>query len=86
MKSGTFTTSDLSRRSGDVIAEALRHPVTITQRNKARLVILSIDEYRALRLRADSRVAATIADMDEELLTEVEATIEAYASDATADG
>jgi prevent-host-death family protein len=86
MKSGTFTTSDLSRRSGDVIAEALRHPVMITQRNKARLVILSIDEYRALRLRADSRVAATIADMDEELLTEVEATIEAYASDATADG
>lgn len=36
--SGSYSTSDLSRKSGEIIAEALRHPVTITQRNKPRLV------------------------------------------------
>lgn len=30
----SYSTSDLSRKSGDIIAEALRHPVAITQRNK----------------------------------------------------
>ena len=39
MSTSTYSTSDLSRRSGDIIAEALRHPVTITQRNKPRLVL-----------------------------------------------
>lgn len=37
----TYSTSDLSRRSGDIIAEALRRPVTIVQRNKPRLVLLT---------------------------------------------
>ncbi len=32
----SYSTSDLSRRSGDIIADALRRPVTITQRNKPR--------------------------------------------------
>ncbi len=41
-------TSDRSRRSGEIIAEALRHPVTITQRNKPRLVLLNIDDYERL--------------------------------------
>ena len=43
-----YSTSDLSRKSGDIIAEALRRPVTITQRNKPRLVLLSIEDYRRL--------------------------------------
>ncbi|MBB6219631.1 prevent-host-death family protein [Rhizobium leguminosarum] len=38
----SYSTSDLSRKSGDIIAEALRHPVIITQRNKPRLVLLNI--------------------------------------------
>ena len=50
-----FTTSDLSRKSGDIIAEALRKPVTITQRNKPRLVLLSIEDYRRLTARGDTR-------------------------------
>ncbi len=41
-----YTTSDLSRKSGDIIADALRSPVTITQRNKPRLVLISIEDYR----------------------------------------
>jgi len=53
-----YSTSDLSRKSGDIIAEALRRPVTITQRNKPRLVLLSIEDYRKLTARADTRKAA----------------------------
>jgi prevent-host-death family protein len=61
-----FTTSDLSRKSGDIIAEALRRPVTITQRNKPRLVLLSIEDYRRLTAHADLRKAGTLTDMPDE--------------------
>lgn len=75
----SYTTSDLSRRSGDIIAEAMRHPVTITQRNKPRLVVLSIDDYRLLVERAETRVAATIEAMPDDLLADVRAAVDAYA-------
>ena len=57
-----YSTSDLSRRSGDIIAEALRKPVTITQRNKPRLVLLSIEDYRRLTNRSDTRRSGTPRD------------------------
>jgi prevent-host-death family protein len=66
----TFSTSDLSRRSGDIIAEALRKPVTIVQRNKPRLVLLSIEDYRALVSRADPRTAGTLETMPDALFEE----------------
>jgi prevent-host-death family protein len=50
-----YSTSDLSRKSGDIIAEALRRPVTITQRNKPRLVLLNIEDYRRLAATAGTR-------------------------------
>ena len=75
----SYTTSDLSRRSGDIIAEALRHPVTITQRNKPRLVLLSIDDYRQLVERAETRVAGTIEAMPDDLLADVQAAVDSYA-------
>lgn len=78
MSASTYSTSDLSRRSGDIIAEALRHPVTITQRNKPRLVLLSIEDYDRLRRRADTRAAGTIDGMSDNLLAEVEAAVLAY--------
>ena len=78
MSASTYSTSDLSRRSGDIIAEALRHPVTITQRNKPRLVLLSIEDYDRLRCRADTRAAGTIEGMSDNLLAEVEAAVLAY--------
>ncbi|HTT83089.1 MAG TPA: type II toxin-antitoxin system Phd/YefM family antitoxin [Rhizomicrobium sp.] len=58
-----YSTSDFSRRSGDIIAEALRRPVTITQRNKPRLVLLSIEDYQRLTARANTRKAGTLANM-----------------------
>ena len=80
----TFTTSDLSRKSGDIIAEALRRPVTITQRNKPRLVVMNVEEYEILRRHADPRRAFRIEDMPDELFDELEAAVDAYeASDKT---
>ncbi|WP_027155426.1 type II toxin-antitoxin system prevent-host-death family antitoxin [Mesorhizobium sp. WSM2561] len=76
---GTYSTSDLSRKSGDIIAEAMRHPVTITQRKKPRLVLLSIEDYRRLRGSVDKRAVGTIETMSDGLLEEFEDAVEAYA-------
>ncbi|MGJ5179887.1 type II toxin-antitoxin system prevent-host-death family antitoxin [Bradyrhizobium oligotrophicum] len=73
-----FSTSDLSRKSGDIIAEALRRPVTITQRNKPRLVILSIEDYRELVARAETRSVGRIETMPDELFDEVQQAVAAY--------
>jgi prevent-host-death family protein len=73
-----FTTSDLSRRSGDIIAEAMRRPVTITQRRKPRFVLLNFEDYEALRASADTRRAYLLAEFPEELLEGAEEAIAAY--------
>lgn len=44
-----YSTSDLSRKSGDIIARALQGPVTITQRGKPRLILMSVEEFNRLR-------------------------------------
>lgn len=74
----TYSTSDLSRKSGDIIADALRRPVTITQRNKPRLVLLSIEDYRRLTERADIRKAGTLESMPDDVFDRFQAAIEAY--------
>ncbi len=75
---GSFTTSDLSRKSGDIIAEAMRRPVTITQRRKPRLVILSVEEFERLKGSADRRRAHRIEDMPDDLAADAEAALAAY--------
>lgn len=83
-RNGSYTTSDLSRKSGDIIAEALRHPVTITQRNKPRLVLLNIDDYERLMRQSDRRSVGTLQTMPDELFAEFEEAVDAYAqSDET---
>lgn len=77
----SFSTSDLSRKSGDIIAQALRAPVTITQRNKPRLVLLSVEDYRDLLARADTRRSGTIETMPDALLAEVEQAVADYESE-----
>ena len=79
--SSSYSTSDLSRKSGDIIAEALRHPVTITQRNKPRLVLLNIEDYLRLIKQSDRRTVGTIETMPDELLAEIENAVEAYADE-----
>jgi len=53
-----YSTSDLSRKSGDIIARALQAPVTITQRGKPRLIMMSVEEYNRLRGKAGERISA----------------------------
>ncbi|MCG5481380.1 type II toxin-antitoxin system prevent-host-death family antitoxin [Sinorhizobium alkalisoli] len=79
--SGSYSTSDLSRKSGDIIAEALRHPVTITQRNKPRLVLLNIEDYQRLMKQSDRRAVGTIETMPDELFSEFENAVETYANE-----
>jgi prevent-host-death family protein len=79
-----YSTSDLSRRSGDVIADALRKPVTITQRNKPRLVLLSIEDYRRLIERAQTRKASTMEAMPDPLFDEFKQAIAAYEGESEA--
>jgi prevent-host-death family protein len=43
-----YSTSDLSRKSGDIIARALQAPITITQRGKPRLIMMSVEEFNRL--------------------------------------
>lgn len=81
----TFSTSDFSRKSGDIIAEALRRPVTITQRNKPRLVILNIEDFERMRRQADARATGTIETMPDALLGEVSRAVDAYAHDGEDD-
>jgi len=76
-----YSTSDLSRKSGDIIAEALRRPVTITQRNKPRLVMLSIEDYRHLVACGDSRKAGTLADMPDADFAALRRAVDAYAAE-----
>jgi prevent-host-death family protein len=76
-----YSTSDLSRKSGDIIAEALRRPVTITQRNKPRLVLLSIDDYRRLAARADTRKAGRLETMPDEMFGGFKEAVTAYDQD-----
>jgi len=73
-----YSTSDLSRKSGDIIAEALRRPVTITQRNKPRLVLLSIEDYRKLTAKADTRKAGRLETMPNDLFEGVKEAVRAY--------
>ena len=76
--SKTFTTSDLSRRSGDIIAEALRQPVTITQRDKPRLVVLNVEDYEQLKEFADHRQVYTLETMPDDVFEDMKQALEDY--------
>jgi prevent-host-death family protein len=80
MAKPVYTTSDLSRRSGDIIADAMRQPVTITQRNKPRFVLLNVEDYERLKEYADHRTVGTLESMDDELFAKFEKAVEEYAN------
>ena len=71
----SYSTSDLSRRAGDIIASALRAPVKLTQHSKPRLVLLSIEDYESLLARADVRKVHTLDSMPDELARQAEAAL-----------
>ncbi|MCI1374145.1 MAG: type II toxin-antitoxin system prevent-host-death family antitoxin [Acetobacter sp.] len=76
-----FSTSDLSRKSGDIIASALQGPIAISQRGKPRLVVLSVEQYEALRQsQSDRRVSGATAEMPADLAEDVAQAIDAFLS------
>jgi prevent-host-death family protein len=76
----TFSTSDLSRKSGDIIASALQGPVSINQRGKPRLVMLSVEQYEALVRGPDARVSGATTEMQPDLAQDVTTAIDSYLS------
>jgi prevent-host-death family protein len=44
----TFSFSDLSRRSGDVLDAALAGPVSLVKRGKPKVVMIPVEDYRKL--------------------------------------
>jgi len=82
MSERRYSTSDLSRKSGDVIAEALRRPVTIMQRKKPRLVLLNYADYQKLVARKDPRQAGLTQDMPEELVQDIEGALDDFEREA----
>jgi prevent-host-death family protein len=75
----SYSTSDLSRKSGDIIAEAMRRPVTLTQRNKPRLILLNIEDYQKLILQADQRKTHTLRSMPDNIFEDFKRGVESYA-------
>jgi len=77
----TFSTSDLSRKSGDIIASALQGPTAISQRGKPRLVVLSVEQYEALtQAQVDRRIVGATAEMPDMLAQDVALAIDAFLS------
>lgn len=79
----TYTTRDLSRRSGDVIAAAFKAPVTLTQRNKPRFVLVTVELFDELLQRADPRKVSKTSGMPVDLADEFKRAVEAYVRDGT---
>ena len=74
----TFSTSDLSRKSGDIIASALQGPISINQRGKPRLVMLSVEQYEALVGSSPERTAGATTEMPQDLVHDVANAIDGY--------
>lgn len=59
-----FSTADLARKVGDVTHAASEAPVTITHHNKARYVLMSIEEFE----RINPQRAYAVGEIPDEIL------------------
>lgn len=50
-----FSIADLMRHTGDVLDDAVKHPVTITKRNKPKFVLMSVERYEQMINRSPQR-------------------------------
>lgn len=62
----TFSFSDLSRNSGDVLDAALAGPVSLVKRGKPKLVMLPAEEYRKLMEGSGARQAFSLDRADDD--------------------
>jgi prevent-host-death family protein len=71
----SFSTGDLSRKIGDVTHAASQAPVTITQHNKPRYVMMSVEAFR----RLDPRRAYGVDEVPDEIAEWLVPQLEAFA-------
>ncbi|UWQ00220.1 type II toxin-antitoxin system Phd/YefM family antitoxin [Aliiroseovarius crassostreae] len=75
-----FSATDLANKTGDVLALAAQNPVAITRHGKPRFVVLSTEEFEALRQCKDTQSAHHIDDLGDaeatRLVNELQASIE----------
>jgi len=75
-----FSATDLANRTGDVLALAAQQPVAIARHGKRRFVVLSTEDFEALRHGTDSRTVHHVNDLDDaealQLMTELQASID----------
>ena len=74
-----FTTVDLLRDFKAVSHAAARSPVTITQHRKAAFVLMAVEDFDALQMRAkDPREVHRTDDTPDDLRALLEPALEAY--------
>jgi hypothetical protein len=69
----SFSTGDLSRKIGDVTHAASHAPITITQHNKPRYVMMSVEIFQHLNPRRVYGVEEVPSEIAEWLLPQLEA-------------
>lgn len=63
---GEFSSTDLGKRTGDVLDAAAQAPVAITRHGKAPFVVLATEEFERIRASRDPRIARRTADIPPE--------------------
>lgn len=66
----TFTSTDLSKRTGDITSAAMRGPVVITRHNKPAFVMMRIENYERGKRKDPRKVYSvdTVPDVEREVL------------------
>jgi PHD/YefM family antitoxin component YafN of YafNO toxin-antitoxin module len=81
-----FSTADLVKHIGDVTHAAAQEPVAITQHRKARFVMMTMENYEAMRRDNDPRRAFGSGDLPEDESAAVVAEIERSIADLESRG
>lgn len=76
MANREFRSSDLTRKSGEILHAASIAPITLTNHGKPRHVILSVEEFERLKTAGNQRSAFKTDDMPDELRDELMAGID----------
>ena len=68
----TFTATQLSNASGDIIDEALQHPIGISRNRKVKVVMMSLERYQSLTEGFGSRRSVGVTEIDDETWADIE--------------
>ena len=68
----TFTATQLSNASGDIIDEALQHPIGISRNRKVKVVMMSVERYRTLTEGLGARRSVAVSEIDGDTWTDIE--------------